>query len=111
MHDAESLAKRKLSDKEMDNFLIELLTPTLRAETEEKVKKSKAFGQIIDLYKGKQIGGDMDAVNDTAWGALNATTQWIDHERGRNQDNRLESAWFGTGAKFKHRAFEMLKAA
>jgi hypothetical protein len=49
----------------------------------------------------------MDAVNDTVWGLLQSTTQYIDHEKGRLQDNRLDAAWFGPGARFKERAFAM----
>ena len=31
----------------------------------------------------------------------------IDHEKGRMRDNRLNTAWFGPGARFKDHAFAL----
>ena len=49
------------------------------------------------------------------WQAFNAVTFMADHELGRNVDNRLQSAWFGTGVDMKtntlKRAVEFAEAA
>jgi hypothetical protein len=37
-------------------------------------------------------------------------TELVDHERGRSNNTRLESAWFGSGAALKSRAVELLAA-
>jgi hypothetical protein len=39
---------------------------------------------------------------------LNAVTELVDHERGRSNNTRMESAWFGTGAVIKNKALELL---
>jgi hypothetical protein len=39
---------------------------------------------------------------------LNAVTELVDHERGRSNSTRMESAWFGTGAAIKNKALELL---
>jgi hypothetical protein len=41
---------------------------------------------------------------------LNAVTELVDHERGRSNNTRIESAWFGTGAALKARAVDLLAA-
>ena len=41
------------------------------------------------------------------WQAWNAVTYMIDWKLGRNQDNRLSSAWFGQGKKVKADALEL----
>jgi len=41
---------------------------------------------------------------------LNAVTELVDHESGRSDNTRIESAWFGTGAALKNRALELLSA-
>jgi hypothetical protein len=39
---------------------------------------------------------------------LNAVTELVDHERGRSNNTRMESAWFGAGAALKARAADLL---
>ena len=49
----------------------------------------------------------MASASGTAWGLLNAVTDYVDHQRrARNEDYRLDSAWFGMGASIKQKAFE-----
>ena len=108
---ANMMARNKLSDTEMDTFLQELLRPNTDTPDIDKIRRSKGYMRIMDLYKGEQIGGQMDAVNGTAWGALNAVTQYVDHEQGRIRDNRLDSAWFGVGSRFKTKALKLLDRA
>ena len=60
------------------------------------------------------IGHDMPEIRHTTWTALNAVTEYVDHyrsTRGKSEhdraSNRLESAWFGSGARLKERAWEL----
>ena len=45
----------------------------------------------------------------TVWGAVNAVTQYVDHERGLKRETGLDAAWFGEGATLKDRAFSIAK--
>lgn len=106
---ANRMAKRTLLPAGADEFLIELfqsVTP-MKAIDPETVRKSKGYNRIMQLFNGDQRGSCMDAMNFTLWGMVNAVTEYVDHEQGRSQDNRLEQAWFGTGAKLKELAFEV----
>lgn len=60
------------------------------------------------------IGHDMPEIRHTTWTALNAVTEYVDHyrsTRGKSEhdraSHRLESAWFGSGARLKERAWEL----
>lgn len=106
---ATRMANRTLLPAGADEFLLELfqaVTP-MKSVDPEIVRKSKGYKRILNLFNGKQIGSDQDATDHTVWGMVNAVTEYVDHEQGRSQDNRLEQAWFGTGAKFKELAFEV----
>jgi phage/plasmid-like protein (TIGR03299 family) len=50
-------------------------------------------------------GSDLPGVRGSLWGAYNAITEWTAYERGRNEDNRLDSNWFGPSRAIRDRAF------
>lgn len=107
---ANKLAGRKISDPEMDAFLLEMIeSPYGKIYTPDQIRNSKGYKRISELFHGGQIGAGQDAIDGTACGLLNATTQFIDHEKGYSQDNRLDNAWFGIGAKFKEKALATIE--
>jgi hypothetical protein len=62
----------------------------------------------MQLFNGGAIGSDLAGVAGTRWAMLNAVTELVDHERGRSNNTRMESAWFGAGAALKARAADLL---
>ncbi len=65
--------------------------------------KSKATVDILKLFDGGAKGADL--VGRSAWGLLNAVTEYVDHSiKARSDSHRLDSAWFGRGAKVKEAA-------
>jgi phage/plasmid-like protein (TIGR03299 family) len=103
--DAKRLADRPIHPFEARRYLVELLgDPELPFHSQPN---SKALTRVFDLFAGAGMGANLVSANDTAWGLLNAVTQFVDHERrARCVDNRLDSAWFGTGAYLKQKALE-----
>ncbi|KXS31660.1 MAG: hypothetical protein AWT59_2219 [Candidatus Gallionella acididurans] len=110
--DMRKLADRPVNPFEARRYLVELLgDPEMLFHDQPN---SKALNRVFELFDGQGKGADLAAAKGTAWGLVNAVTQFIDHERrARNADNRLNSAWFGAGAAIKQKAFEqaMLLAA
>jgi phage/plasmid-like protein (TIGR03299 family) len=100
------LAKVEMSAIEADSFVAELLKPYHSGRLD--VTESRAFKRIRALFDGASIGNELAGAS--RWGMLNAVTELVDHERGRSDNTRLESAWFGTGASIKSRALELLTA-
>lgn len=100
-----ALSERKLTDRNVKGFLDSLFnehSTTLSAKARERNQAS-----ILNLYQGNGMGAQYVSAHNTAFGLLNAVTQFVDHEqRAHSNDNRLNSAWFGQGAKLKNRAFE-----
>ena len=59
-------------------------------------------------------GHDLPQIRHTMWAALNAVTEYVDHHRptrGRTAhqraERRLQSQWFGSGARLKARAWQL----
>lgn len=105
------LARRDMNFTEADQFVQELLRPYHQSALE--ITDTKAYKRVIELWQGRAIGSDILSASKSSgsrWAMLNAVTQLVDHERGRSDNTRLESAWFGTGAALKNRALELLAA-
>jgi phage/plasmid-like protein (TIGR03299 family) len=100
------LAGVPMSATEADAFVAELLKPYHQGRS--LVTDSRAYKRVLQLFNGSAIGSDIGGVMGTRWGMLNAVTELVDHERGRSDNTRLESAWFGTGSALKNRALELL---
>jgi phage/plasmid-like protein (TIGR03299 family) len=49
-------------------------------------------------------GSNLESAKGTLWGAVNGITYYTDHQRGRTQDTRLASAWFGDSDLLKRTA-------
>jgi len=97
------LAEKEVNQQTAENFLKKLLK-----EDEEKVKMSRGYNTILDLFNGAGKGAKMDGVKGTAWGLLNAVTEYYDHHKPtRTNDARLDAAWFGLSADVKNEAFNL----
>lgn len=104
---------RKLSGETMDkiqadSFVTALLQPFHTSKIE--LNQTRGYKRIFELFNGQAIGANIPGVPGTRWAMLNAVTELVDHERGRGNNTRMESAWFGTGAALKNRALELLSA-
>jgi len=103
------MAEVKIEDEFMDVFLLDLYRVSRDDQRAiEKARKSKAHTRITELFNGEAMGADM--AGKTLWGAVNAVTEYIDHERGNKRETALDAAWFGEGALLKNRALAMAQA-
>jgi phage/plasmid-like protein (TIGR03299 family) len=73
-------------------------------------KEHRNVDRVMQLFEGAGRGADHIGSRGTAWGLLNAVTEFVDHEAARTSDNRLNSAWFGRGADLKDDTFKALLA-
>lgn len=71
-------------------------TPTDKAPVERAIR---GLSTLQECYR-KAPG----AVPGTAYGLVQGVTRYIDHERGKDANKRLASAWFGQGETIKQRA-------
>ena len=89
----------------------ELFTPDfhkLDDYEQHKIAKSERIKRVVELANGSALGSHSISANGTAWGWVNAVTQYVDHEaRASTPSHRLNSAWFGNGNRLKNRALEM----
>jgi phage/plasmid-like protein (TIGR03299 family) len=108
MYRMHTLAERKVQTKEAIGFFMEVLCDTGAHDPIPNVLPNKrAMEKVQSLYEGKGRGSEMESARGTAWGLLNAVTEYVDHEkRARSSVYRMDSAWFGQGAVIKQKALD-----
>ena len=103
MGDLKQLSQRTVSPHEADNYFKTVLEEPVSIASGSS--NSKVIQRLDALYNGAGMGSELLAASGTAWGLVNAMTEYVDHHRrARTQDNRLDSAWFGQGAQLKQKA-------
>ncbi|MDD5384265.1 MAG: DUF932 domain-containing protein [Gallionella sp.] len=102
MASIKAMSNRPVNKFEAMSYLVNVLgDPALPLNDQPN---QKAIQTVYGLYSGEGRGSKLQSANGTAWGLLNGITEYVDiHRRARNQDYRLDSAWFGQGAQIKQR--------
>ena len=105
MTNIKAMSNRPVNKFEAMSYLVNVLgDPALPLNDQPN---QKAIQTVYGLYSGSGKGSDLVSASGTAWGLVNGVTEFVDtHRRARSQDNRLDSAWFGTGAQIKQRGYD-----
>lgn len=108
MYRMRTLSERKVQSKEALGFFMNVLCDiNAHAPIPKVLPNKRAMENVQSLYEGKGRGADLVSARGTAWGLLNAVTQYVDHERrARSSEYRMDSAWFGQGAVIKQKALD-----
>ncbi|HDK9341556.1 TPA: DUF932 domain-containing protein [Staphylococcus aureus] len=108
MYRMRALAERKVQWHEALGFFMNVLCETSpTGALPEVLPNERALRKVQELYEGRGRGSNLESARGTAWGLLNAVTEFVDHEhRARSTEYRLGSAWFGQGAQIKQRALD-----
>ena len=69
-------------------------------QRKELSKSATRALEVLDTQPGTKFA------EGSWWQAFNAVTYLTDHEIGRSQDTRLQSAWFGANKNLKIKALE-----
>ena len=108
MYRMKTLSERKVKSHEAMNYFLKVLCQTDSLPDQAAVlTNERALKKVQSMYEGQGHGAELASASGTAWGLLNAVTEFVDHEkRARSQEFRLDSAWFGQGASLKQRALQ-----
>ncbi|MGE8364252.1 MAG: DUF932 domain-containing protein [Pseudomonadales bacterium] len=104
-----ALSECKVTDINAEKFLRRVLTysPAATPDRDAIAVNERAIKAVGELYAGRGMGAQLPSASGTAFGLLNAVTEYIDHRRrARSDDNRRDSAWFGQGAAIKQKAWD-----
>ena len=95
---AEFLGSKQVTDEQFKRFLDKVFG---ESKVEDKLSRT---GQMA--YEAFETQPGAEFARGSWWQAFNAATYVIDHKVGRNDSNRLNSAWFGINRTKKIKAVE-----
>lgn len=102
-------AARVLSKVRVGASRAEALVTSLLGGDNESKRKPRGLDIILGLFEGAGMGSSLHGSAGTAWGLLNAVTEYVDHHAtATTTDHRLDRAWFGSGADMKLRLADNL---
>ncbi len=112
---AQVLSRAKLGGQAVEAQVAKLLVDTKTVAgsnaLDDNVRQSQPFMKIMQLFNGAGMGAGLPGRAGTAWGVVNAVTEYVDHHaRARTVDNRLANAWYGDGDKLKTAALDQMLA-
>lgn len=116
---AQQDAKKKLgiARERMDAFEADVATLVRTTLTDEDVgevlelvfpEKEKLHEKIVALYNGAGRGSNLETSRGTAWGLLNATTEYYDWHAGKTGDTRIRASWYGPAGTAKRQMMNAL---
>ena len=110
--DMTRLANKPLFSDQVEDLTAQILAGSDVEEAKSKIRESnRAYQRILDLFNGQGKGSRLDGVYGTAWGLVNAFTEFADHHaQSRTDENRFISAQWGPNADLKTAAFQTLLA-
>lgn len=115
---ASNLTRTKVSEADTIRYFIELFHPTLHnkikhdkeivvptrindlADWDDSNRNLKKVPELLNSY----AGANMETCAGTAWGLVQASNHFYDHQTGNGVNTRLVSAWMGPNAKKKLKA-------
>jgi phage/plasmid-like protein (TIGR03299 family) len=97
----QALARRDISRSDLDRYVRVVLG--LPSQKDQSTRAANIVNRVGTFFEAGR-GNAMPRVRGTWWAAYNAITEYLSYERGRSADSRLNSLWFGDGARINHRA-------
>ena len=103
------LAGRKMNREALTSIMDRLFPKTRKddGETKETTRRTNILADIMKLYEIND-GNAFPEQRGTSYNLLNSISNYVDHERSSKDDQRAESAMFGSGDALKTRALDLI---
>jgi phage/plasmid-like protein (TIGR03299 family) len=95
------LARKSINQTDLRKYVRRVLK--IEDEQEASSRLKNLMGEIVGLAEAGR-GNTLPSVRGTLWTAYNGVSEWLTYNRGRSNDNRLNSLWFGDSARANRHA-------
>ena len=99
------LASKQVHAGDLEKYVKVLLGVDKKTPDEIKTRTQNIIGDILARFHGPRQR--MPGIEGTWWAAYNAYNEYLNYEKGRNVNNRMDSLWFGTGVNDNANALQV----
>ncbi len=99
------LASRGINQSDLQKYLKIVFKLDKKEKDEISTRSKNILGRVEDLFESGK-GTDIPGVKGTYWGAYNAVTEYLNYEKGRTAENRMDSLWYGQNRDMSELALE-----
>lgn len=112
VEDVQKMAEAKVKDRHaVYDFLVQVFGDPSKPAEEQLNSRAQVMSSVLSLYDGHGRGSAFRSADGTAWGLVNAVTEYCDHHANcQTNESRLNRSWFGDGALQKRKAFSVALA-
>lgn len=113
---ADEEVKAKVLTTSAGDTLADLLKAPFKPKEQEQdleqlLRRPRGADAILRLFEGEGRGALQAGSEGTAWGLVNAVTEYVDHyATSKTDDHRLDRAFWGTGDELKTQAMSQAVA-
>ena len=101
------LARKSINQVDLHRYVQKVLK--VEDDREAGTRLKNIMEEIVGLAEAGR-GNDLTSIRGTYWAAYNGFSEWLSYSRGRSQENRMNSLWFGEGANLNRQALEVALA-
>ncbi len=98
------LARKSISQADLRRYVKKVFK--VEDDKEAGTRMANIMEEVMALAEAGR-GNNLPSIRGSYWTAYNGVSEWLTYSRGRSEDNRLNSLWFGDGANLNRRALEV----
>ena len=104
------LASKEINQQDLEKYVKLVFGKEKLGKAEDlagvvAISGKRLINEIQPLFE-KGRGNDMPEIRGTYWAAYNAVSEYLQYNRGRGEDTRLDSLWFGQGSTLNKKALD-----
>jgi len=99
------LARHQVSKSDLKEY-VKVIFRTKDESERQKTREDKMVQTIQRLFE-TGMGNDLKNTRGTYWSLYNATTQYLTHDIGKDEDKRLYNLWFGSAQQTNNEALKV----
>jgi phage/plasmid-like protein (TIGR03299 family) len=98
------LARKSINQADLRRYVKKVFK--VEDDRDTGTRLTNIMAEVMALAEAGR-GNNLPSIRGTYWSAYNGVSEWLTYSRGRSEDNRLNSLWFGESALTNRHALQV----